>query len=254
MKGQSNPIHIKSSQNNLLHLNSTDSDYSWLGWSRNESFKITMGINNLDDFYIDRRYNDSWNSNTFVIKRNSGKIGIGTSDPSSNLHIKSNRAELSIENTNSSEWAFIRLKGPEMNFWDIAQYGNNDYLEFRPKGGSPSVIFKQSGNVAIYGKLESKEIKVTLTPTADFVFESDYNLPTLEFIENYIKEKKHLPNIASAKEMEKNGVNIGDFQIQLLQKIEELTLYTIQQQKEIERLRSLEKRLAEIEKLLESKK
>lgn len=79
MKSQSDPIHIKSSQNNLLHLNSTDSDYSWIGWSRNENYKITMGINNLDDFYIDRRYNDNWHSNTFVIKRNSGKIGIGTS-------------------------------------------------------------------------------------------------------------------------------------------------------------------------------
>ena len=110
-----------------------------------------------------------------------------------------------------------------------------------------------NGNIAIQGKLEAKEIKVTTTPTADFVFENDYNLPTLASIENHIKKKKHLPEIASAKEMEKNGVNVGQFQIKLLQKIEELTLYTIQQQKEIDRLKLIEKRLSNIEKLLKSK-
>ena len=88
-----------------------------------------------------------------------------------------------------------------------------------------------SGNAALQGKFEAKEIKVTLTPTADFVFDNDYNLPKLEDVEKHIKEKKHLPEIASAKEMEKEGVNIGEFQIKLLQKIEELTLYTIEQNK-----------------------
>ena len=110
-----------------------------------------------------------------------------------------------------------------------------------------------NGNVAVQGKLEAKEIKVTTTPTADFVFESDYDLPALNFVERHIREKKHLPEIASAKEMEKHGVNVGRFQIKLLQKIEELTLYTIEQQKEIERLKLIEKRLSQIEKLLKSK-
>lgn len=174
------------------------------------------------------------------------------------MHIKSNKAELHIENTDPDNWSFMRLKGSGVIFWDIAQYGNNDYLEFRPLGSNPAVVFKRNGNVAIHGKLESKEVKVTLTPTADFVFEENYNLPTLGFVENHIKEKKHLPEIASAKEMKKNGVNIGEFQIQLLQKIEELTLYTIQQQKEIESLRNenqeiklLNKKFLELQSKLE---
>lgn len=86
-------------------------------------------------------------------------------------------------------------------------------------------------NMRVNAKIEAKEIKVTLTPTADFVFENDYDLPKLDDVEKHIKEKKHLPEIASAKEMEKEGVNVGDFQIKLLQKIEELTLYTIEQNK-----------------------
>jgi len=50
---------------------------------------------------------------------------------------------------------------------------------------------------------------------------------------NTLKRKKHLPEIASAKQMEKEGVNVGEFQIKLLQKIEELTLYTIEQNKQL---------------------
>ncbi|MCT3924267.1 hypothetical protein HZP94_13700 [Elizabethkingia anophelis] len=88
------------------------------------------------------------------------------------------------------------------------------------------------GNVSVTNKLEAKEIKVTTTPTADFVFEDSYQLPDLASVEKHIKEKKHLPEIASAAEMQKEGVNIGDFQIKLLQKIEELTLYSIEQNKQ----------------------
>lgn len=90
-----------------------------------------------------------------------------------------------------------------------------------------------TGNALLQGKLEAKEIKVTLTPTADFVFEENYDLPNLEEVAKHIKEKKHLPEIASAKVMEKEGVNVGEFQIKLLQKIEELTLYAIKQERQL---------------------
>ncbi|MCT3760561.1 hypothetical protein HZQ07_17775 [Elizabethkingia anophelis] len=125
---------------------------------------------------------------------------------------------------------------------NILYIGNNhdDYIvQFDLAKKSTEFI----SNVSINNKLEAKEIKVTTTPTADFVFEDSYQLPNLESVEKHIKEKKHLPEIASATEMQKEGVNIGDFQIKLLQKIEELTLYSIeqnklikQQQQQIERL------------------
>ncbi|WP_246008632.1 hypothetical protein [Chryseobacterium lactis] len=110
-----------------------------------------------------------------------------------------------------------------------------------------------NGNALLNGKLEAKEIKITHTPTADFVFESTYDLPKLEDVEKHIKEKKHLPEIASGKVMEKEGVNIGSFQIQLLQKVEELTLYSIEQNKQLknqqERIQQLETENAELKKL-----
>lgn len=93
-----------------------------------------------------------------------------------------------------------------------------------------------TGNMKVTEKLEAKEIKVTSTPTADFVFEDNYNLPKLEDIEKHIKEKKHLPEIASAAEMRTNGLDLGEFQIKLLQKIEELTLHQIDLNKRIIKL------------------
>jgi len=94
------------------------------------------------------------------------------------------------------------------------------------------------------GKLKAKEVEVTLANWPDFVFEDSYDLLSLSEIEQYIKQNHRLPNIPSAKEVEENGVNLGDMQGKLLQKVEELTLYIIEQEKQ---MKELEKRLSEIE-------
>lgn len=115
------------------------------------------------------------------------------------------------------------------------------------------LAIKPNGNAFLKGKFEAKEVKVTLTPTADFVFDETYDLPKLEEVEKHIKEKKHLPEIASAKVMEKEGVNVGEFQIKLLQKIEELTLYSIEQNKQLklqaEEIKTLRKQSDELQEL-----
>jgi len=91
--------------------------------------------------------------------------------------------------------------------------------------------------LAVNGKIRAKEVKVE-TGWADYVFKEDYDLPTLAEVERHIKEKGHLPNIPSANEVAKNGIQLGEMNKLLLEKIEELTLYTIQQQKEIEKLKT----------------
>ena len=94
---------------------------------------------------------------------------------------------------------------------------------------------------------------MTVDAGADFVFENNYNLPSLESVDKFIKENKHLPEIASAKEMQKDGINLSEMNIKLLQKIEEMTLYIIEQnkllskqQKEIIELKKDNKDLNEI--------
>lgn len=80
----------------------------------------------------------------------------------------------------------------------------------------------------IVGTARAHSILVNTQKTADFVFEPDYKLPSLDSIKTFVQENNHLPGIPSAKQMEKNGINVGDLQIDLLQKIEELTLHVIE--------------------------
>ncbi len=97
--------------------------------------------------------------------------------------------------------------------------------------------------IASDGHVTAREIKVTLAPIPDYVFEPDYPLLTLKELDTYLKENKHLPNIPSAKEIEANGIGLGDLQVRELEKIEELTLYILQLN---ERLEKLEKENAEL--------
>jgi hypothetical protein len=87
----------------------------------------------------------------------------------------------------------------------------------------------------VIGTIRAQEVKVNMDG-ADFVFEDDYNLQSLSEVETFIKENKHLPDIAPAKEMQKNGVSVGEMDQKLLQKIEELTLYVIGINKKVELL------------------
>ncbi len=93
-------------------------------------------------------------------------------------------------------------------------------------------------NALVSGQIQTRSIKVTNSPTADFVFEKEYQLPKLSTVEKFIKENKHLPEIQSANDMTENGVVIEDFQIKLLQKIEELTLYIIAQDKQLKAMKA----------------
>lgn len=85
------------------------------------------------------------------------------------------------------------------------------------------------------GKIACKEVIVLITNWADFVFEKNYKLMPLKEVETYIKANKHLPNVPSADEIiMNNGINLAQTQTILLRKIEELTLYLIEQNKRLE--------------------
>lgn len=85
--------------------------------------------------------------------------------------------------------------------------------------------------LAVNGNIHAKEVRVDLNGWPDYVFTDEHHLLTLKELENHIKSNGHLPNIPSAKEVEKDGIQLGDMNKKLLEKIEELMLYTIHQQK-----------------------
>jgi hypothetical protein len=108
--------------------------------------------------------------------------------------------------------------------------------------GTPRMVITSTGNVgigttapqaklAVNGEIFSTRIKVTQTGWPDFVFKPDYKLPSLAELESYIKINQHLPDVPSAAEVTKNGLDLGDMNKVLLQKIEELTLHMIEQSK-----------------------
>lgn len=102
----------------------------------------------------------------------------------------------------------------------------------------------------VCGTIRASEVKVEVSGGCDFVFDKDYKLMDLKKLEKFIDTNKHLPEIASEKEMVENGVEMMNLQMKLLMKIEELTLYTIDQNKKIEQQNDeLQKLKVKIEKL-----
>jgi hypothetical protein len=90
--------------------------------------------------------------------------------------------------------------------------------------------------LSVEGAIRSRSIVVNANNWADFVFEKNYNLRTLKSLENYINENKHLPDVPTTKDVNENGVSLGDMNAILLRKVEELTLYIIEQNKRINKL------------------
>ncbi len=93
----------------------------------------------------------------------------------------------------------------------------------------------------VIGTVRASEVKVDMNG-ADFVFENNFDLMSLSDLQKFILANKHLPEIQSASEMQEAGVNLGEFNTQLLQKIEELTLYILELNQEIQNLKTENKR------------
>ncbi|WP_278552132.1 hypothetical protein [Elizabethkingia bruuniana] len=233
-------------------------------------FNIPRGIY-VADWEINAN-TQSMNINNLYSKN--GNIGIGNNSPQSKLDINGtimvggDTGNLDITSLPNS-LDMLKNTGKLAIGWNLSGGGGEtNFIANRGKGNTGGfhfydytnegqrkrlLLLNSNGNALLDGKLEAKEIKVTTTPTADFVFEDSYQLPNLESVEKHIKEKKHLPEIASASEMQKEGVNIGDFQIKLLQKIEELTLYSIEQNKLNKEQSELLHQQIQINKILEQR-
>ncbi|MDN5212048.1 tail fiber protein [Fulvivirgaceae bacterium BMA12] len=241
-----------------VFLNDENTDLVW-------RFGLTgAGANNFNFFdgstnIISLKYGGD------IIFQPTGFVGIGTNNPRGNLELSNGNRNLLFDFVgvtghrilaDGSNGGSLQL---QFNAVDVASsvFAIDEQLSSDINDTQRRFTIHKGGNVAIggnpdsnakltvAGKIHSQEVKVTVGAGSDFVFKEDYKLMPLRKLETYIRENKHLPDIASEKEMLEKGLELGAFQMKLLQKVEELTLYVIElekenkrQQKEIESLKA----------------
>jgi len=227
--------------------------------------KLALALSSISIFFFLITNQLTAQTNTFP---DSGKVGIGTTNPIALLDIRGlSSGQRGLDITGSVGNSHIPYTNGQIYLTgDVSPNatGTGDLI-FRTYNGSnyshKFFIKGTSGNVGIgignpdekltvNGKAKVKELIVEENIGADFVFAEEYTLHTIFELEEFIKINKHLPEIPSAAEMKQDGVKVGDLQMRLLQKIEELTLYVIQLKKENANLHELLKNQGElVEKL-----
>ncbi|MHC0446374.1 hypothetical protein ACWA1F_13270 [Flavobacterium sp. 3-218] len=256
----------------LGHSGSSDAiiSFGWNARTLSDAFKISYSPHNLNSSIVD-----------LLSIGTNGNVGIGTIIPDAKLEVhnvaKMGHLILSANDNPNAEMTRIDIDFNVANQHHTVGRISSYYLN-SADGGSGGLRFltrdngvlnekmriRNDGNIGIgepnprnkldvNGTIHSKEVKVDMTGWSDFVFKKEYNLPTLEEVENHIVEKGHLENIPNEEEVLKNGINLGEMNAKLLQKIEELTLYMIEMKKEnIEMKKENEKQNEEIKKLKKS--
>lgn len=122
-------------------------------------------------------------------------------------------------------------------------YGESGKIVMAPTGGLVGIGTSNPTEIlSVNGKIRAHEIKIEITGWPDYVFSKKYQLIPLIELEQFIDRNHHLPEIPSAHEVEKDGLNLGEMNKKLLQKVEELTLYLIEQNKKVNTLEEIIKR------------
>jgi hypothetical protein len=253
----------------------TRHDSSIMWWSNASASRISNTGHhfNFSVWSMPQTPNISLASEVGISSYMMGNFGIGTQNPTEKLVVNGNlRVILDQDNlpnknvagivaigysgiTGAQNWA---LRGVYQHGFGVGNNADGGDLDvIKSLNGSTILATKTDGTALGYvgigttnptdlltvaGKIGAREIKVSTNAGADFVFEPDYKLPDLNELEKFVKTNKHLPEIPTAKQMVENGVNLGELNIKLLQKVEELTLHLIEKDKQLRDEKAINKK------------
>jgi len=220
---------------------------------------------NVDNsFYINRpsggvlHFREANGTDQMTIK-SGGNVGIGVPNPSTALEVDGNgTATIRIGPSSLTNFGAIQFNGSTFSSANHNLYGGSDntlyinrpsggLIRFREANGSDQMVIQAGGNVGIgtanpdqllsvKGIIHTQEVLIDLTGWSDYVFNNNYKLRPLSDVQSFINKNHHLPEVPSSAEIEENGLKVGEMNKILMKKIEELTLYLIQQNKRIEQL------------------
>jgi hypothetical protein len=204
-----------------------------------------------------------WTNATNIYNTNTGNVGIGTTNPTRLLDIVSSSGVGPLKVSGPAGSLLIDNVGSGESY-----YQANSFHQFQGTSGAPILTMLGGGNVGIgttspdekltvNGTIHAKEVMVDVSiPVPDYVFDGDYKLTDLDALKIYITKNHHLPDVPSATQMEKEGINLSVMNTTLLKKVEELTLYLIQkdeQLKEQEKVNQLhQEQIDELKKQLDT--
>jgi hypothetical protein len=153
-----------------------------------------------------------------LLGTSTGNTGIGTTLPTAQLHTTGTVRFAGLTNDSTQARVLVSDANGNLYYRSASSLAAGDILR---------------SSLAINGPIKAKSLTLSQTGWPDYVFDSAYRLTSLSEVDDYIRRYNHLPGIPSAAEVDRDGLSIGDNQAALLKKIEELTLYTIDQNKRI---------------------
>ena len=200
------------------------------------------------------------NQNVKFSFENSGNLGIGTTAPAEKISLYTGgnvKVATQYGNGTGSGFTVGMESNGSASIWHTAGQpvifgtSNAERMRINADGNIGIGTVSPEYKLDVVGNIRAYSVQISTAKTADFVFDADYRLRPLSEVESYIAANKHLPEIAPAAEMKEKGLDMSEMQIKLLQKVEELTLYAIKQQKEIEQQ---QKEIEELKSQLNEKK